>query len=473
MRSELAAVLHDPAVGAARGVRTDHGAQPQAAARGALGAGAARARRARALGPTLCCPARRASRSTVRRAVRGAPGAQRLRGSRATARGSTRRPAGLAARRRHAASPPGGAADVRDRRHPRLAGGAPPERRPSWRRWPPRSRTAGPDGAGHHLDGVAGLAIRRLALVDPEHGDQPMANEDGAVHVVCNGEIYNHRALRRELERRGHAFRTGSDVEVLVHLYEERGPAFVDGLRGMFALALWDARRAPPRAGARPVRHQAARLRAARSGRLAFASELKALLALPGFPRDIDPEAVEEYLALNAVPAPRDDLPRRAQARARPPADRRRRPACASSATRGRGRSPRPSCAREPLDELAAGDARAAGELRARAPGRRRAGRRAALRRRGLGPDHRARPAAPAEDVQRRLRRRARSTSSPARARSPSATAPTTTSCGSGPRRRPSSRASRRRYDEPSRRRHRAAVLAARPLRRAGTSRPC
>jgi len=160
----------------------------------------------------------------------------------------------------------------------------------------------GPDGAGHHLDGVAGLAIRRLALVDPEHGDQPLANEDRSVHVVCNGELYDHRALRRDLERRGHTFRTGSDVEVLVHLYEERGPAFVEGLRGMFALALWDLSRrrlvlARDPFGIKPLVHGTV------GGRLVFASELKALLALPGFPREVDPEAVEAYLALNAVPA--------------------------------------------------------------------------------------------------------------------------------------------------------------------------
>ena len=162
----------------------------------------------------------------------------------------------------------------------------------------------GPDGAGHHLDGAAGLAIRRLALVDPEHGDQPIANEDGAIHVVCNGELYDHKALRRDLERRGHTFRSGSDVEVLVHLYEERGPAFVEGLRGMFALALWDANErrlvlARDPFGIKPLVY------AHTQRRLVFASELKALLALPDFPRDIDPQAVEDYLALNAVPAPR------------------------------------------------------------------------------------------------------------------------------------------------------------------------
>lgn len=161
----------------------------------------------------------------------------------------------------------------------------------------------GPDGSGLHLDALAGLAIRRLALVDPIGGRQPIANEDGSVHVVANGELYDHRVLRRALERRGHTFRTGSDVEVLVHLYEERGPAFVDGVRGMFAVALWDARRrtlvlARDPYGIKPLVH------AQLGRRLVFASELKALLALPSFPREVDPVAVEQYLALNAVPAP-------------------------------------------------------------------------------------------------------------------------------------------------------------------------
>ena len=100
----------------------------------------------------------------------------------------------------------------------------------------------GPDGAGELRDGPLALAIRRLAIVDPAGGHQPLASEDGAIQVVCNGEIYNAPALRRELERHGHRFRTRSDVEVIAHLYEERGPDFLHALRGMFALALWDTR---------------------------------------------------------------------------------------------------------------------------------------------------------------------------------------------------------------------------------------
>jgi asparagine synthase (glutamine-hydrolysing) len=162
----------------------------------------------------------------------------------------------------------------------------------------------GPDGAGELHDGPLGLAIRRLAIVDPADGAQPLASEDGNVHVICNGEIYNAPALRRDLERRGHRFRTRSDVEVLVHLYEERGLGFLDGLRGMFALALWDARErrlvlARDPFGIKPLVYALA------PGRIAFASELKALLTLPWVSREIDLEALETYLAVNAVLAPR------------------------------------------------------------------------------------------------------------------------------------------------------------------------
>src|SRR5438067_7883400 len=98
----------------------------------------------------------------------------------------------------------------------------------------------GPDSEGMHIDGTIGLAARRLAIIDLAGGDQPIANEDGSIHVVQNGEIYNYRELRRGLEERGHRFSTRSDTEVLVHLYEDHGPRFVERLRGMFAIALWD-----------------------------------------------------------------------------------------------------------------------------------------------------------------------------------------------------------------------------------------
>src|SRR6476661_11226626 len=100
----------------------------------------------------------------------------------------------------------------------------------------------GPDSDGLVVDGPAGLAARRLSIIDLETGDQPIANEDGTIHVVQNGEIYNYRELRAELERAGHRFRTHGDTEVLVHLYEQHGLDFARRLRGMFTVALWDSR---------------------------------------------------------------------------------------------------------------------------------------------------------------------------------------------------------------------------------------
>src|SRR5688572_2714536 len=98
----------------------------------------------------------------------------------------------------------------------------------------------GPDSGGTVIRGPVGLAARRLAIIDLEGGSQPLTNEDGRVHVVQNGEIYNHREIQARLEAGGHRFRTRSDTEAMAHLYEERGPAFVEDLRGMFAVAVWD-----------------------------------------------------------------------------------------------------------------------------------------------------------------------------------------------------------------------------------------
>ena len=161
----------------------------------------------------------------------------------------------------------------------------------------------GPDSGGVFADDRVALAMRRLSIIDLEGGDQPIANEDGSVVVVQNGEIYNYRELRAELERRGHRFRTHSDTEVLVHLYEEHGEAFVERLRGMFAIALWDGRRrrlllARDRFGIKPLYYRHV------DGTLSFASELKALLEQPGFSREIDPRAVAAFLAFNSIPAP-------------------------------------------------------------------------------------------------------------------------------------------------------------------------
>src|ERR671938_1738714 len=99
----------------------------------------------------------------------------------------------------------------------------------------------GPDSEGVFVSGPVGLAARRLAIIDLARGDQPMANEDGTVTVVQNGELYEHRRLQAELEARGHRFASHCDTEVLPHRYEERGDAFAEGLRGMFAIAVWDA----------------------------------------------------------------------------------------------------------------------------------------------------------------------------------------------------------------------------------------
>ena len=156
----------------------------------------------------------------------------------------------------------------------------------------------GPDSSGRHVDGPVALAARRLSIIDLAGGDQPIANEDGTCVVVQNGEIYNYPELRHELERDGHVFRTHSDTEALVHLYEQHGADFARRLRGMFAVAVWDARvrrlvLVRDRYGIKPLyyRHHA--------GELFFASELRAL------PRgELDLDALEAFLAFNSIPAP-------------------------------------------------------------------------------------------------------------------------------------------------------------------------
>ncbi|HEV3229161.1 MAG TPA: asparagine synthase (glutamine-hydrolyzing) [Solirubrobacteraceae bacterium] len=161
----------------------------------------------------------------------------------------------------------------------------------------------GPDSAGSFVDGPVGLAMRRLSIIDLAGGDQPIANEDGTIQVIQNGEIYNYRDLRARLIERGHRFSTHSDTEVLVHLYEDEGARFVEQLRGMFGIALWDAGRrtlllARDRFGIKPLYYHVA------GPTLSFASELKALLRDPGVRRDIDLEALEAFLAFNWIPAP-------------------------------------------------------------------------------------------------------------------------------------------------------------------------
>jgi asparagine synthase (glutamine-hydrolysing) len=161
----------------------------------------------------------------------------------------------------------------------------------------------GPDDTGTGLFGPAALGMRRLSIIDVAGGAQPIGNETGQVQVVFNGEIYNHHALREGLLARGHRFETRSDTEVLVHLYEERGEAFVEELVGMFAIALWDQAAqklviARDRMGEKPLYWTRA------GGNLIFGSELKCLLAHPAVARRLSPQALASYLALEYVPAP-------------------------------------------------------------------------------------------------------------------------------------------------------------------------
>ncbi len=162
----------------------------------------------------------------------------------------------------------------------------------------------GPDDHGLRTDGPCCLGHRRLSIIDlrPE-GAQPMTNEDDSISVVVNGEIYNFVELRKELEQRGHRFKSRSDSEVVLHLYEEHGVDFVDRLRGMFAIALWDAPRrrlvlARDRFGKKPLFYHAG-LRD-----LVFASELGALAASRRFDKRPDLDAIDAFVTMQYVPAP-------------------------------------------------------------------------------------------------------------------------------------------------------------------------
>ncbi|MGH7392613.1 MAG: asparagine synthase (glutamine-hydrolyzing) [Candidatus Rokuibacteriota bacterium] len=161
----------------------------------------------------------------------------------------------------------------------------------------------GPDDEGWYRHDELLLGMRRLSIIDVAGGRQPIGNEDGTVQVVCNGEIYNYRELADDLRRAGHRLATRSDTEVLVHLYEEHGDDLVTRLNGMFAFALWDARRrrllvGRDRMGIKPLYY------AEDGPRLLFASEAKAILAAVRAGAAIDPVALQEYLALGYVPAP-------------------------------------------------------------------------------------------------------------------------------------------------------------------------
>ncbi len=161
----------------------------------------------------------------------------------------------------------------------------------------------GPDDEGFYFDGPVGLGNRRLSIIDLGGGHQPLANEDETVWITFNGEIYNYRELRAELLARGHCLRTGTDTEVVVHLYEEYGQAAVERLRGMFAFGLWDRRErrlllARDRLGIKPLFYRP------EPGRITFASELRALRELSPSPTDIDPQAVYDFFGFRYVPAP-------------------------------------------------------------------------------------------------------------------------------------------------------------------------
>jgi len=161
----------------------------------------------------------------------------------------------------------------------------------------------GPDAEGTYIDNDLGLAFRRLQVIDLETGNQPLASEDEVLWLACNGEIYNYRELRRDLKARGHSFRSRSDVEVILHLYEEYGEDCLSKLRGMFSFVLWDTREktlfaARDRFGIKPFFYHFD------GAVLAFASEAKALLQMPRVPREVDEASFSHYLTFQYVPEP-------------------------------------------------------------------------------------------------------------------------------------------------------------------------
>lgn len=161
----------------------------------------------------------------------------------------------------------------------------------------------GPDDCGIFVSSGIGLGHRRLSVIDLDSGKQPMGNEDGSIQVAFDGAIYNFRELSKSLEEKGHRFRTRSDTESLLHAYEEWGESFAEKLRGMFAIALWDSREQKlmlirDRLGKKPLYYSRTK------NRLLFASELKAFLADPAIPREIDPSALDAYMSFGYIPAP-------------------------------------------------------------------------------------------------------------------------------------------------------------------------
>ena len=164
-------------------------------------------------------------------------------------------------------------------------------------------RHRGPDDEGYYQDAQASLAMRRLSIIDLHTGQQPISNETGDMWVVYNGEIYNFKDVRAELERRGHTFKTQTDTEIIVHAYEEYGDDCVKHFNGMFAISLWDAHKrrlflARDRVGLKPLYYWADQTK------LVFASELKALILYPDVPRQTNLAALDLFLTLEYVPAP-------------------------------------------------------------------------------------------------------------------------------------------------------------------------
>ncbi len=161
----------------------------------------------------------------------------------------------------------------------------------------------GPDDDGYYTDRHVGLGMRRLSIIDLSTGKQPISNEDGKIWIVFNGEIYNHKEIRKELEHYGHHFKTQTDTEAIVHAYEEYGENCVQKLNGMFAFAIWDQRKnqiflARDRVGIKPLYYFFDKKR------LVFGSELKSILQAGEIPRRIDLQALDNFLTLEYIPAP-------------------------------------------------------------------------------------------------------------------------------------------------------------------------
>ncbi len=159
----------------------------------------------------------------------------------------------------------------------------------------------GPDDYGIFIDRNVGLGNRRLSIIDVKGGHQPLQNENGTITITYNGEIYNYLDLKAELEKKGHKFRTKSDTEAIIHAYEEYGERCPEKLRGMFAIAIWDSRNkslflARDRLGKKPLYYTYA------NGVFIFGSEIKSLLLHEGVKRELDYEALDQYLTFRYVP---------------------------------------------------------------------------------------------------------------------------------------------------------------------------